>query len=199
VLSAIGSLFGFGLSPYMNQITINEICSVLSLIVGIIGSLEIFLNLNNRKENELVQSKELYLFAIEIQKILLLDIQHRHCDGVVYLEDKFTMYTKFIQDSYLLECRIIDELTPLPKKYQIQILDSEKIIEQAPRRGTFTKLVSPKNIKNNKIEPASIMEIKRSKSIDSPIKKKKVFSIFSLKYHIKISKKTKKQKNIPRT
>lgn len=188
VLSAVGSLFGFGLTPYLTQTVISELCSVLSLLVGLIGSLELFLGLSTKMENELIQSKELYLFAIEIQKTLLLDVNNRHCDGIIYLEDKFDMYTKFIQDSYLLECKIIDELTPLPKRYQTRInVDSIKDVEndiqkteQQPKRRSLIKIINPKNIKNNKVEPITIkrlIDIKKEKSEDENDKKMQINNV----------------------
>ena len=131
-------------------------------------------------ENELLHSKELYLFAIEIQKTLLLDVEHRHCDGMIYLEDRFMMYSKFIQDSYLLECRIIDTLTPLPQNYQkkieVDIDNSVKISEDTtnnvtqPKRNSLIKLLTgPKIIKRNKVEPVSVVPIaKIKKNLSSP-------------------------------
>ena len=117
-LSAIGSIFGIGLGSYMEQKILSAVCSVMSMIVGLIGSLELFLAISHKMENELVQSKELYLLAIEIQKTLLLNIENRNGDGTTYLEDKFNVYSKLIEKSYLLECKIMDELTPLPTNYR---------------------------------------------------------------------------------
>jgi hypothetical protein len=134
----------------------------MSLVVGLIGSLELFLAISNKMENELVQSKELYLLAIEIQKTLLLDIKNRNGDGMAYLEDKFNMYSKLIENSYLLECKILDELTPLPSKFQenIQLLspmnssndqtkktDKKRLSTQSPRK-TKVAILNMKNIKN---------------------------------------------------
>ena len=120
-LSALGSVFGIGLSPYLPQLLISEICSVMSLVVGLIGSIELFLAISTKMESELVQSKELYLLAIEIQKTLLLDMENRNGDGMAYLEDKFNVYSKLIENSYLLECKIMDELTPLPNEFQSKV------------------------------------------------------------------------------
>ena len=68
-LSTLVSVFGVGLPSYVDEITVRIFCSVISLMVGFIGSLELFLAIGNRMESELIQSKELYLLAIEIQKI----------------------------------------------------------------------------------------------------------------------------------
>jgi hypothetical protein len=132
-LSALGSVFGIGLSPYLPQLMISEICSAMSLVVGLIGSIELFLAISTKMESELVQSKELYLLAIEIQKTLLLDMENRNGDGMAYLEDKFNVYSKLIENSYLLECKIMDELTPLPNEFQSKI-SANHSLENTPRR-----------------------------------------------------------------
>jgi len=123
-LSAIGSVFGIGLSPYVPQIIVSELCAVISMFVGLIGSVELFLAISTKMENELVQSKELYLLSIEIQKTLLLDHGNRNGNGMAYLEDRFNTYSKLIENSYLMECRILDELAPLPNEYQEKIKSS---------------------------------------------------------------------------
>lgn len=126
-LSAIGSVFGIGLSPYVPQIIVSELCAVISMFVGLIGSVELFLAISTKMENELVQSKELYLLSIEIQKTLLLDHGNRNGNGMAYLEDRFNTYSKLIENSYLMECRILDELAPLPNEYQEKIKSSKSI------------------------------------------------------------------------
>ena len=155
-LSALGSIFGIGLSPYLQQLLISEVCSVMSLVVGLIGSLELFLAISTKMENELVQSKELYLLAIEIQKTLLLDIENRNGDGMAYLEDKFNVYSKLIENSYLLECKIMDELTPLPNKYQSKIVSKQVSSDSPPKsmQHRFSKqLNNNMNILRHQVAP----------------------------------------------
>ena len=130
VFSAVGSVLGIGLSPYLTQLVISEICSIISMVVSLIGSLELFLAISTKMENELVHSKELYLLSIEIQKTLLLDYSHRNGNGMAYLEEKFGVYSKLIENSHLMECRIIDELAPLPNEFQSKL--EEAISDSSP-------------------------------------------------------------------
>lgn len=163
-LSALGSIFGIGLTPYLQQLVISEICSVMSLVVGLIGSLELFLAISTKMENELVQSKELYLLAIEIQKTLLLDVENRNGDGMAYLEDKFNVYSKLIENSYLLECKIMDGLTPLPNELQSKIVKRSSNSHETPprpkkmpqRRSKQSQPIMDVNImKHHRIAPLS--------------------------------------------
>jgi hypothetical protein len=186
LLSALGSMFGMGLNPFLPQLVITELCSIMSLVVGLIGSLELFLAISNKMENELVQSKELYLLAIEIQKTLLLDTQNRNGDGMAYLEDKFNMYSKLIENSYLLECKILDELTPLPTKFQenIQLLSPSHSSNDQTKK-TDKKRSSTQSPRKTKV---AILNMKNIKNEDGDIKTKNAFRDLSNRIFIPYSK-----------
>lgn len=113
-ISACNSVFSVGLSAYVQQQTVSVINCILSLICGIISSIELYLQIQAQMENELVLSKSFYLLSIEIQKILTLERPHRTEDGKTVLEEKFSIYTKLIENSNLNPKSIKDMLTPLP-------------------------------------------------------------------------------------
>jgi hypothetical protein len=145
LLSSLGSIFNVGLPPYIGGSSVEILCAIISLSVGLIGSLELFLAIGTKMESELIQSKELYLLAIEIQKTLLLDSLHRNGDGIAYLEDRFNMYSKLIENSQLLECRIIDELTPLPDEYIKKVLPNVNLFyPKQPRSSGSSVVKSPR-------------------------------------------------------
>lgn len=148
VLSSIGSIFNVGLPTYIGSTSVEIICAIIALFVSLIGSMELFLAISTKMESELIQSKELYLLAIEIEKTLLLDSLHRNGDGIAYLEDRFNMYSKLIENSQLLECRIIDELTPLPDEYIKKIIPNINIFFQkhSKSRNSSTNGKSPKRL-----------------------------------------------------
>lgn len=115
IISALASVFNVGLQPYIEQQIISGICCILSLIVGIIGSLEMYLQIQKKMENELIMSKDYYLIAIDIFKVLKLSPDNRNGEGIPYLEDKYTTYVKLFENSNLLEDdKINDQLAVLP-------------------------------------------------------------------------------------
>lgn len=157
LLSTVVSVFNVGLPTYVKQITVNQICSIISLFVGFIGSLELFLAIGTRMENELVQSKELYLLAIEIQKTLLLEIANRNGDGIAYLEDKFNTYSKLIENSQLLDSKVVDMLTPIEETQIRRVLPNIDI--KSDSSNTNSNQPSPFNslfqyiLKSNQSNP----------------------------------------------
>ena len=114
LISGISSVCAVGLQPYIEQQTISVITCMLSLTCGIVGSVELFLGIQSQMETELLTSKDYYLLSIEIYKILSLLPENRNIDGRVYLDDKYSIYVKLIENSNIINKKISDKLTPLP-------------------------------------------------------------------------------------
>lgn len=134
ILSALNSVFSVGLQPYMEQSQISILNCLLSLLCGIITSIELYLGLQSSMENELMTSKDFYLLGVDIFKNLHLEKDHRTKGGKVFLEEKYSDYVKLIENGNLMNKRMADSLAPIdetliatPKssKYSIKINNSE--------------------------------------------------------------------------
>lgn len=116
IISAFASVFNIGLQPFMDQGWISIICCLMSLITGLIGSIELFLQIQKRMESDLTYSRDYYLLAIDIYKVLSLDQKNRNGDGGTFLDDKFNIYRKMVENSNILDKKIIDQLAPVDKR-----------------------------------------------------------------------------------
>ena len=114
VISAFSSVFNVGLQPYLKQSIISVICCMLSLTTGLIGSIELFLSIQKKMENELINSKDFYLNAIDIYKVLSLNIDNRNQDALSYLEERYNNYCKLIENSDVINKKVSDKLAPIP-------------------------------------------------------------------------------------
>jgi hypothetical protein len=147
IISAFASVFNIGLQPFMDQGYISVLCCMLSLVTGLIGSIELFLQVQKKMENELMNSRDFYLNAIDIYKVLSLEPKHRNGDGLKYLDGKFAMYCKMIENSNVLDKSIQDQLAP------IDIGMIERISAgTAPKPGEESKNTMYKNISTNNME-----------------------------------------------
>ena len=115
LISGISSVCAVGLQPYIEQQTISVITCMLSLTCGIVGSVELFLGIQSQMESELLTSKDYYLLSIDIFKLLSLHPENRFVDGRAYLDDKYSIYVKLIENSNLITQKISDKLAPLPE------------------------------------------------------------------------------------
>ena len=113
ILSALNSVFSVGLQPYMEQKTISITNCLISLICGIIVSIEMFLSIETGMRQEYESCKEYYLLSVDIQKYLLLDLENRNIEPQTYLEKCYNQYVKLFENSGLVKKEIHDSLTPL--------------------------------------------------------------------------------------
>lgn len=103
VLSGLNSVFSVGLQPFISQQIISVLCCSISLICGIISSIELFVGLQSRMEKEFVSSKEFYILSCDIFKTLSLERNNRTIDGVIYLDTIHSKYCSLIDHSELID------------------------------------------------------------------------------------------------
>lgn len=116
ILSAVNSVFSVGLSSYMPQSQVSVINCLISLVCGIIVSIELYLSIEKSMQNEYDMSKSYYLLAIEIEKFLSLDRENRQIDCPPFLEKVYNSYCKYFESSRLLKKSIRDSLTPINRE-----------------------------------------------------------------------------------
>jgi len=140
ILSGLNSVFSVGLQPFVQQGTISIITCAISFMCGMIGSVELYLQIQNQMENELSMSKEFYMLAIEIYKCLSLNRENRTFDGKTFLEEKFNIYEKLIENSGVITKQIADKMTPLPKSQSKNLI--KKISKQILSTETSSAALS---------------------------------------------------------
>jgi len=114
IISSINSVVSVGMTSYIAQGTISGITCLLSLICGIIGSVELFLQIQTSMEIELTSSKDFYLLGVDIFKTLSLQRENRMPNATSYLDEKYQTYTKLVEASQIVNRRMRDSLAPLP-------------------------------------------------------------------------------------
>lgn len=113
ILSGFNSIISVGTQPYLAQSIISVMTCLIALICSIIGSIELYLSIQKSMELELVVSKEYYLLAVDVYKVLALNREHRPIPAKDYLEKVYTEYRKLKENSNLLLKKLPDSLCPL--------------------------------------------------------------------------------------
>ena len=116
ILSSIGSVASVGLQSYFKQQNVSALTCLISLSVGIINSIEIFLKINETTELELETSKHFYNLATDIHKILGLSAFNRISTPKETLDDMYRRYVELMEKSNLISSQYKDVLLSLPKK-----------------------------------------------------------------------------------
>jgi len=132
ILNGANSIIAVGLQPYADQGTISLTTSLIALTCGIIGSIELYLGIQKRLENDLISQRDYYLLGIDIYKTLSLNKSNRPIPAKDFLEKSYNTYTKLIESSSTLMRVKGDKLIPIDIN-----LDSEEniVITPIPIRG----------------------------------------------------------------
>lgn len=113
VLSGINSVIAVGLQVYLPQQYISIISCILSLLCAIITSIELYLGIQKTMENEMVASKEFYILAVDIFRMISLPPQERLVNSRAFLDDKYQAYCKLVEKSDVVVKRLVDNLAPI--------------------------------------------------------------------------------------
>ena len=116
ILSSVGSVASVGLQSYLKQPHVSAITCLISLIVSIINSIELFLKINESTELEIDTSKSYYNLATDIHKLLSLESKNRLSNPKETLDEIYRRYIDLTQKSNLLSSSYKDVLIVLPKK-----------------------------------------------------------------------------------
>lgn len=144
-LSAINSVFSVGLNSYMPQQQVSVINCLISLVCGIIVSVELYLQIEKAMSIEYDVSKSYYLLSIEIQRFLLTDRPNRTIDCMPFLDKTYNQYSKLFENSRLLKKSIHDNLTDLKdddKLPGITITPTQSVISNANRFNAQTEAIT---------------------------------------------------------
>lgn len=157
ILSSFNSVFSVGFT-YTSQDNISSISALISLIVSIINSVQLYLKIDDQLEAENTISKSYYTLSSDIYKILELDREHRPADANRILEEYYDKYIELLNQSNLLNNNSYsDKLLILPKEKSLF--------------SKFTKKKTGNESANSSItsESTSPLPITRFESIDEQL------------------------------
>ena len=140
ILNGINSIFAVGLQPYIYQGTISLTNSLIALTCGIIGSIELYLGIQKRLENDMISQRDYYLLGIDIYKTLSLDKANRPIPAKDYLEKSYNIYTKLIESSSTLAKVKGDKLIQIDFDTDVENI----VLTPVPKKGRVD--ISPNNI-----------------------------------------------------
>lgn len=103
VMSACNSVLAVSLSNFLGQETTSLVNCGISLICGIISSIELALSIQDEMKLNHELSKSFYTLAINIFKTLHLGREKRSTNGKEFLEHIFAQYNQLCDHSKLLK------------------------------------------------------------------------------------------------
>ena len=99
ILAGGNSFIAVGMQNYLSQNTISIVNALLSILCGVITSIELLLNLQKRMELELESYKNYYKLSIEIYRFIKLDVADREAESKEFLPKIYETYEELITHS----------------------------------------------------------------------------------------------------
>jgi hypothetical protein len=115
ILASVASVSSVGLQSYTSQQHISAITCLISLVVGVINSVELYLRLQDNLENELDKSKQYYQLSTDIFKITSLNSENRVGEPNKILDEFYDRYIDLFSQSNLMRSTFKDKLIIIPK------------------------------------------------------------------------------------
>jgi hypothetical protein len=164
VLNGCNSIISVGLQPYATQGTISLTTSLIALLCGIIGSIELFLGIQKRLESDLISGRDYYLLSIDIFKTLSLNRENRPIPAKDYLNEIYNHYTKLIESSEALVKKIDDKL------HVIDIKKKEKDAKPPPsnKDADINAITTPSSDKDDDSDDIVVLTPRPTGRIDLP-------------------------------
>jgi hypothetical protein len=128
VLSAVNSVFSVGLQPYMQQSLISVLNCIVSLIITLINSIELYMGIQKSMESEMLSSQGYYILSIDIYKTISLKRENRDIAGKQYLTECYNKYEELIKKSKLIKDTSLPDMLQSINNKMIEMYNDKCII-----------------------------------------------------------------------
>ena len=112
VISSVNSLMAISLSQFIPQTFVSIANAILSATTGILGSIQLFLKINEKMSRCLIASIDFNHLYLKITKELSIDRCIRMSDGKTFLNECFNEYNQILEKAIPLEKKINNLLSP---------------------------------------------------------------------------------------
>ena len=113
VLSALNSVFSVGLNAYLAQQTVSTVNCLISLCCACISSIELFLQIQKKLEDELSSYQGFYLLGSKISATLKLERPHRDPEGIPFLQSCISEYNNLFEQAIVNGASYEDQLVAI--------------------------------------------------------------------------------------
>jgi hypothetical protein len=103
VISSVNALTAIALGQFVEQNMVSILNAVLSAGTGVLGSIQLYMKLNEKMTKSLTSSIHMKRIALKISKELSIDRAQRVTEGVAFLNECFTEFNNAIEQGNPLE------------------------------------------------------------------------------------------------
>lgn len=136
VISALNALCAIALNDFLAQRYVSILNAVLSAGTGVLGSIQLYLKINEKMTNSVRAATLMKRLALKISKELSIDMDHRVTDGQAFMSDCFAEFNTALEQGNPVEKGLYNHMafTQLPKKEKLGFLGT---ITGSPRKSSL--------------------------------------------------------------
>jgi len=139
IISAINALTAVGLNSFIAQEFVSVLNAVLSAGTGVLGSIQLYMKINEKMTNALRASILMKRLALKISKELSIAPENRVTDGQAFLVDCFSEFNTALEQGNPIEKDLPNHLafTEIPKKEKFNLLNmAAAAVTGSPRKSS---------------------------------------------------------------
>jgi predicted ATP-dependent Lon-type protease len=110
IISALNALCAVALNDFLRQKYVSILNAILSAGTGVLGSIQLYMKINEKMTNALRSSIHLKKIALKISKELTIDRKDRLTNGQGFLSDCFAEFNTAIEQGNPIESKIQNHL-----------------------------------------------------------------------------------------
>ena len=139
VVSSINALTAISLNDFLGQRYVSILNAVLSAGTGILGSIQLYMKINEKMANALRSGILMKRLALKISKELSVDRAQRSTEGQAFLQDCFGEFNAALEQANPIEKKLqnflqLGEQPPLPQPMSFMSLASAAVSSLSPRQ-----------------------------------------------------------------
>jgi hypothetical protein len=149
IISALNSLCAISLNDFLEQRFVSILNAILSAGTGVLGSVQLYMKLNEKMTNAMRASIHFKKLALKISKELTIARKDRTTEGQTFLADCFSEFNTVLEQGNPIERKIKNHLSYIKDSIEEQ---SSPIKNVANRFFNIVKSVTPSVRSGNSID-----------------------------------------------
>jgi antitoxin component of MazEF toxin-antitoxin module len=139
IISAANALTAVALNSFVAQEYVSVLNAILSAGTGVLGSIQLYMKINEKMTNALRASILMKRLALKISKELNIEPENRVTDGQAFLCDCFSEFNTALEQGNPVEKPLENHLafTPVPKKEKYTLMSLAAAVTGSPRKESF--------------------------------------------------------------
>ncbi len=142
IISSINALCAISLNDFLGQRYVSILNAILSAGTGVLGSIQLYLKINEKMSNALRSGILMKRLALKISKELSIDREQRATEGQAFLSECFSEFNACLEQSNPIEKKIqnflaFGQLPPKPQGASLMSLAAAAVSTMSPRRSSY--------------------------------------------------------------